>query len=175
MENRDVAAAYTFTGGSLRFADLALDRRTRLVTRGLRRLELTPIEFALLDFLLENAETVLARSLILERVWGFDFGPTSNSLNVYIGYLRRKTEADGEPRLIHTVRGIGYVPGRSPGPDALLRREPGELRARHVDGRAAVDHERRRIDVRGLVRCEEEHGVGHILRRAEPRHRVIHE
>jgi two-component system response regulator MprA len=109
METRDVAAAHIFTGGYLRFADLALDRRTRLVTRGLRRLKLTPIEFALLDFLLENAETVLARSLILEQVWGFDFGPTSNTLNVYVGYLRRKTEADGEPRLIHTVRGIGYV------------------------------------------------------------------
>jgi two-component system response regulator MprA len=109
METREVAAAHTANGRPLHFADLALDRRTRLVTRGMRPMELTPTEFALLDLLLENAETVLARSLICKLVWGFDFGPTSNSLNVYIGYLRRKTEAAGEPRLIHTVRGIGYV------------------------------------------------------------------
>jgi two-component system response regulator MprA len=105
----DVAAAHVSIGSDLCFGDLALDRRTRVVTRGTRRIELTPIEFALLELLLENAETVLARSLIFERVWGFDFGATSNALNVYIGYLRRKTEAGGEPRLIHTVRGIGYV------------------------------------------------------------------
>jgi two-component system, OmpR family, response regulator MprA len=112
-ETMDVAAAHVFIGSTLRFADLALERRTRAVTRGRRQIELTPIEFALLELLLENAETVLARSLIFERVWGFDFGATSNALNVYIGYLRRKTEAAGEPRLIHTVRGIGYVLRRS--------------------------------------------------------------
>jgi two-component system response regulator MprA len=105
----DVAAATLSAGFPLRFYDLLLDRRTRVVTRGLRSIELTPIEFALLDLLLENAETVLPRSLIFERVWGFDLRATSNSLNVYVGYLRRKTEAAGEPRLIHTVRGIGYV------------------------------------------------------------------
>ncbi len=105
----DVAAAHVSVGFAVRFADLALDRRTRVVTRGPRRIELTPIEFDLFELLLENAETVLARSLIFERVWGFDFGATSNALNVYVGYLRRKIEAGGEPRLIHTVRGIGYV------------------------------------------------------------------
>lgn len=105
----DVAAAHVYVGPPLRFGDLALDRRTRAVTRGLRRIELTPMEFALLELLLENAETVLARSFISELVWGFDLSSTSNSLNVYVGYLRRKTEAAGEPRLIHTVRGIGYV------------------------------------------------------------------
>jgi two-component system, OmpR family, response regulator MprA len=105
----DVAAAPVSDGRPLRFGSLALDRRTRVVTRDLRRIELTPIEFLLLELLLENAETVLSRSLISERVWGFDFGSTSNSLNVYICYLRRKLEAAGEPRLIHTVRGIGYV------------------------------------------------------------------
>jgi two-component system, OmpR family, response regulator MprA len=105
----DVAAATVPTRASLRFGDLELDRRTRVVTRRTRRIELTPIEFTLLELLLENAETVLARSSIFEHVWGFDLGATSNSLNVYVGYLRRKTEAAGEPRLIHTVRGIGYV------------------------------------------------------------------
>src|SRR3954465_2350419 len=105
----DVAAAQVSTGPPVRFADLTLDPRTRVVMRRQRPIELTPVEFALLELLLENAETVLPRSLIFERVWGVDFGATSNSLNVYIGYLRRKTEADGEPRLIHTVRGVGYV------------------------------------------------------------------
>jgi two-component system response regulator MprA len=105
----DVAAAHVSLGPPLRFHDLELDRRTRAVARGARPIELTPIEFALLDLFLENAETVLARSFISERVWGFDFGSNSNTLNVYVGYLRRKTEALGEPRLIHTVRGIGYV------------------------------------------------------------------
>jgi two-component system response regulator MprA len=105
----DVAAARSATGSSVRFADLTLDRRTRAVTRGNRQIELTPIEFALLELLLENAETMLSRSLIFERVWGFELRPTSNSLNVYVGYLRRKLEAGGERRLIHTVRGIGYV------------------------------------------------------------------
>lgn len=108
-ESIDVAAARITAGARLRYLDLVLDPRTRVVLRGSRRIELTPIEFALLELLLENVETVLARSLIFERVWGFDLGATSNSLNVYIGYLRRKTEANGEPRLIHTVRGIGYV------------------------------------------------------------------
>ena len=105
----DVAAARVSVGPPLRFADLELDPRTRAVTRGTRSIELTPMEFALLELFLENAETVLARSFISERVWGFDFGSSSNSLNVYVGYLRRKTEAPGEPRLIHTVRGVGYV------------------------------------------------------------------
>ena len=109
MGDTHVAAARVAMGLPMRFADLTLDPRTRVVSREARQIELTPIEFALLELLLENAETVLPRSLIFERVWGFDLRATSNSLNVYVGYLRRKTEAGREPRLIHTVRGIGYV------------------------------------------------------------------
>jgi two-component system response regulator MprA len=93
----------------LRFADLSLDPGTRDVRRGQRRMELTRTEFLLLELLLRNARQVLPREVIFDRVWGYDFGANSNSLEVYIGYLRRKTEADGEHRLIHTVRGVGYV------------------------------------------------------------------
>ncbi len=93
----------------LRFADLSLDPGTREVRRGERRMELTRTEFLLLELLLRNARQVLPREVIFDRVWGYDFGANSNSLEVYIGYLRRKTEAEGEPRLIHTVRGVGYV------------------------------------------------------------------
>jgi two-component system response regulator MprA len=96
-------------GGALGFADLTLDPSTRVVERGGRAIELTRTEFNLLELFLLNPRQVLSRSLIFERVWGYDFGPTSNSLEVYIGYLRRKTEAEGEPRLIHTVRGVGYA------------------------------------------------------------------
>ncbi len=95
--------------GVLRFADLSLDTGTHEVLRGERRIELTRTEFHLLELFLRNPRQVLTRSLIFERVWGYDFGPMSNSLDVYIGYLRRKTEAGGEPRLIHTVRGVGYA------------------------------------------------------------------
>ena len=95
--------------GDLRFADLVLDPGTREVRRGSRRLELTVTEFNLLELLLRNPRQVLRRSLIYDRVWGYDFGPGSHALDVYIGYLRRKLEADGEARLIHTVRGIGYA------------------------------------------------------------------
>jgi two-component system response regulator MprA len=93
----------------LLFADLALDLSSRHATRGDRALELTRTEFSLLELFLRHPERVLSRSEILEAVWGYDFGPTSNSLEVYMGYLRRKTEADGEPRLLHTLRGFGYV------------------------------------------------------------------
>jgi two-component system response regulator MprA len=93
----------------LRFAGLALDPSTRGVTRGGRTIELTRTEFSLLELFLRNPRRVLTRSEIQESVWGYDFGPLSNSLDVYVGYLRRKTEADGEPRLLHTVRGVGYV------------------------------------------------------------------
>jgi two-component system response regulator MprA len=93
----------------LRFADLALDIGTREVRRGERPIELTRTEFSLLELFLRNPRQVLTRSIIFERVWGYDFGPTSNSLDVYIGYLRRKTEDGGAPRLIHTVRGVGYA------------------------------------------------------------------
>ena len=93
----------------LRFADVELDPATREVRRGERQVELTRTEFNLLELFLRNPRQVLTRSLIFERVWGYDFGPTSNALDVYIGYLRRKTEAGGEPRLIQTVRGVGYA------------------------------------------------------------------
>jgi two-component system response regulator MprA len=91
------------------FGDLVLNLRTRDVRRGRRRIELTRTEFRLLELFLRNPRQVLTRELIFDRVWGFDFGPTSNTLSVYIGYLRRKIEADGEGRLIHTVRGVGYM------------------------------------------------------------------
>jgi len=98
----------------LRVADLSLDPSTRVVRRGDRLMELTRTEFNLLELLLRNHRQVLTRELIFDRVWGYDFGANSNSLEVYIGYLRRKTEAFGEPRLIHTVRGVGYVLRESP-------------------------------------------------------------
>jgi two-component system, OmpR family, response regulator MprA len=93
----------------LRYADLTLDPVSRLVRRGERLIELTRTEFALLELFLRNAGRALGRDVIMDRVWGWESEPTSNSLEVFIGYLRRKTEADGEPRLIHTVRGVGYV------------------------------------------------------------------
>jgi len=93
----------------LRFADLTLDPAAHEARRGNRRIELTRTEFLLLELFMLNPRRVLSRSLIHERVWGYDFGPASNSLGVYVGYLRRKLEAEGEPRLIHTVRGVGYV------------------------------------------------------------------
>jgi two-component system, OmpR family, response regulator MprA len=96
-------------GELLRFADLELDPGTREVRRGDRSIELTRTEFSLLELFLRNPRQVLTRSVIFERVWGYDFGFGSNSLDVYIGYLRRKTETAGEPRLIHTVRGVGYA------------------------------------------------------------------
>ena len=97
------------TGETLRFADLELDPRTREVRRGDRPMELTRPEFSLLELFMRNPRQVLTRSVIFERVWGYDFGFASNSLDVYIGYLRRKLEAGDEPRLIQTVRGVGYA------------------------------------------------------------------
>ena len=93
----------------LSFADLTMDLATREVTRGGRSMELTRTEFTLLEMFLRRPRRVLERSFILEEVWGYDFPTTANSLEVYVGYLRRKTEAEGEPRLLHTVRGVGYV------------------------------------------------------------------
>jgi two-component system response regulator MprA len=93
----------------LSFADLTMDLASREVRRGERSIELTRTEFTLLELFLRRPRRVLERSFILEEVWGFDFPTTANSLEVYVGYLRRKTEAAGEPRLIHTVRGVGYV------------------------------------------------------------------
>jgi two-component system, OmpR family, response regulator MprA len=94
---------------TLRFADLELDPGTREVRRGGDPIDLTRTEFALLELFMTNPRQVLTRSIIFERVWGYDFGFASNSLDVYIGYLRRKTEAGGKPRLIQTVRGVGYA------------------------------------------------------------------
>jgi two-component system response regulator MprA len=93
----------------LSFADLTLDPGTHEVWRGERQIELTRTEFLLLELFLRNPKQVLTRDVIFDRVWGYDFGPASNSLEVYVGYLRRKTEAEGEPRLVHTVRGVGYA------------------------------------------------------------------
>ena len=94
---------------TLSFADLTMDLASREVTRDGRAVELTRTEFALLEMFLRRPRRVLERSFILEEVWGYDFPTTANSLEVYVGYLRRKTEAENEPRLIHTVRGVGYV------------------------------------------------------------------
>jgi two-component system response regulator MprA len=94
---------------ALTFADLRMDLATREVTRDGRQVELTRTEFTLLEMFMAHPRQVLTREQILKAVWGFDFEPSSNSLDVYVMYLRRKTEAGGEPRLVHTVRGVGYV------------------------------------------------------------------
>ncbi|MGW0041580.1 response regulator transcription factor [Rhodococcus sp. NPDC003348] len=99
---------------ALTFEDLTLDPVTREVDRGGRSISLTRTEFSLLEMLMANPRRVLSRSRILEEVWGYDFPTSGNALEVYVGYLRRKTEADGEPRLIHTVRGVGYVLRETP-------------------------------------------------------------
>jgi two-component system response regulator MprA len=91
------------------FADLELDLLTRDARRGDREIELSPIEFELLEFFLRHPRQVLARSLIYERVWGYDASLSSNSLDVFVGHLRRKLEAGGERRLIQTVRGVGFT------------------------------------------------------------------
>ena len=96
------------------FEDLTLDPVTREVKRGERSISLTRTEFSLLEMLMANPRRVLTRGRILEEVWGYDFPTSGNALEVYVGYLRRKTEADGEPRLIHTVRGVGYVLRETP-------------------------------------------------------------
>jgi two-component system, OmpR family, response regulator MprA len=100
--------------GTLAFADLSLDLPTREVRRGDRRIVLTRTEFALLELFLRHPRQVLTRAILLDKVWGFDFETTSNSLEVFVGHLRRKTEARGEPRLLHTVRGVGYVLREAP-------------------------------------------------------------
>jgi two-component system response regulator MprA len=101
--------SYPEHDGVLRVGDLELNPRTRQVTRGDRAVELTRTEFALLELLMRNSDVVLTRDVIWERVWGFDDSGRSNTLDVYVGYLRRKTEAGGESRVIHTVRGVGFV------------------------------------------------------------------
>ncbi|WP_432969021.1 response regulator transcription factor [Dactylosporangium sp. CA-233914] len=104
-EERSAADA----SGWLRFADLRLDPQTREVWRGDRALRLTRTEFAILEVFLRHPRQVLTREVLFEHVWGYDFGETSNSIHVYLGYLRRKLEAGGEARLLHTVRGVGFV------------------------------------------------------------------
>ena len=106
---RRVVPAEEDADETLTFADLSLDLATREVRRGERAIELTRTEFTLLEMFLRRPRRVLERSFILEEVWGYDFPTTANSLEVYVGYLRRKTEAESESRLIHTVRGVGYV------------------------------------------------------------------
>jgi two-component system response regulator MprA len=106
---RALLRRYEEPGRLLTFSDLTLDPSAYEVRRGDRRLELSRTEFALLRQFIENPRQVLTRSMLFERVWGYDFGATSNALGVYIGYVRRKTEAGGEPRLLHTVRGVGYI------------------------------------------------------------------
>jgi len=108
------AGAATPAEEVLTFEDLSVNLATREVTRGDRPVSLTRTEFSLLEALLARPRQVLTRAQILDEVWGYDFPTTANSLEVYVGYLRRKTEADGEPRLIHTVRGVGYVLRESP-------------------------------------------------------------
>jgi two-component system, OmpR family, response regulator MprA len=93
----------------LTFSDLSLNPVTREVRRGEREIDLTRTEFSLLEMFMRRPRRVLDRSFILEEVWGYDFPTTANSLEVYVGYLRRKTESEGEPRLLHTIRGVGYV------------------------------------------------------------------
>ena len=100
--------------GVLAFADVRLDPQTREVWRGGRPLRLTRTEFSILEVFLRHPRQVLTRALLFEQVWGYDFGETSNSINVYLGYLRRKLEAEGEDRLLHTVRGVGFVLREAP-------------------------------------------------------------
>ncbi|HEX4815853.1 MAG TPA: response regulator transcription factor [Nonomuraea sp.] len=106
---RGALSAGTPEGDTLAYADLRMDPATREVSRGSRSLDLTRTEYLLMELFLSHPRQVLTRDQILSEVWGFDFEPTSNSLDVYVMYLRRKTEAGGEPRVIHTVRGVGYV------------------------------------------------------------------
>jgi two-component system, OmpR family, response regulator MprA len=104
-----VTASTEAVDAALTFADLRMDPVTREVTRAGRPVELTRTEYTLLELFLTHPRQVLTREQILKSVWGFDFEPSSNSLDVYVMYLRRKTEAGGMPRLVHTVRGVGYV------------------------------------------------------------------
>jgi two-component system response regulator MprA len=97
------------TSHALTIADLRLDPSSRRVHRGTREIDMSKTEFDLLELLVENQGIVLSHTTIYERIWNYDFGPDSKNLAVYIGYLRRKTEAEGEPRLVHTVRGVGYT------------------------------------------------------------------
>lgn len=125
LSTRAVEAAGVGVGGGdgsaptvappvLSYVDVALDPSSRQVFRGDRELTLTKTEFELLELFLSHPRQVLSRTMIMEKVWGYDFGPSSNSLEVFVSYLRRKLESDGEPRLLHTVRGVGYVLREAP-------------------------------------------------------------
>jgi len=103
----EVKRAFGFS--SVKALGLELDPVAQEVRRGARRIELTRTEYLLLELFMRRPREVLSRTVIFQHVWGYDFGPTSNALGVYMGYLRRKTEAGGEPRLLHTVRGVGYI------------------------------------------------------------------
>jgi len=111
---RSAPVAAGHPSAALSFADLSLDQGTREVARRDRRISLTRTEFSLLELFLLHPRQVLTRGRILEEVWGYDFPTSGNALEVYVGYLRRKTEAAGEPRLIHTVRGVGYALRETP-------------------------------------------------------------
>jgi two-component system response regulator MprA len=109
LMRRSVIAAPAPAAGQLRYADVRLDTNTREAWRGERPLRLTRTEFEILAVFLRHSRQVLTRANLFEQVWGYDFGETSNSIHVYLGYLRRKLEAEGEDRLLHTVRGVGFV------------------------------------------------------------------
>ena len=114
LRRRTVGTDGADSDGPLVFADLAMDPATREVHRGERSITLTRTEWSLLELFMRRPKRVLDRAFILEEVWGYDFPTTANSLEVYVGYVRRKTEAEGEPRLLHTVRGVGYVLRETP-------------------------------------------------------------
>jgi two-component system response regulator MprA len=114
LRRRTLGTADGEDEGPLAFADLTMNPVTREVERSGRRITLTRTEWDLLELFMRRPRRVLERAFILEEVWGYDFPTTANSLEVYVGYVRRKTEAEGEPRLLHTVRGVGYVLRESP-------------------------------------------------------------
>ncbi|MGI8889051.1 MAG: winged helix-turn-helix domain-containing protein, partial [Nocardioidaceae bacterium] len=114
LRRRTLGTARDADEGPLTFSDLTMNSVTREVLRGSRHITLTRTEWDLLELFMRRPKRVLERAFILEEVWGYDFPTTANSLEVYIGYLRRKTEAEDEPRLLHTVRGVGYVLRESP-------------------------------------------------------------
>ena len=105
----DLAGLEPDPRAELSFDDLRMNQRTREVWRGERPVRLTRTEFSILEVFLQHPRQVLSRAVLFEQVWGYDFGETSNSIHVYLGYLRRKLEADGGSRLLHTVRSVGFV------------------------------------------------------------------